>query len=88
MSPARRLPRAVLSLAAAAGAVGCALLVAALGLGWVDAGARDLVVALAWASGLGATVCSVAAVQVHTDPDDDPRYLRTILVGLVSEWRR
>jgi len=46
------------------------------------------VVALAWATGLAATVLAVAAAQEHTDPDDDPRYLETIVHGFVDEWRR
>jgi len=30
----------------------------------------------------------VLAVQEHNDPDDDPRYLQTIVRGLRQEWRR
>ena len=88
MSTLRRPTRYALGLLAVAGAVGCCLLVGALGLDRVDGAARDLVVALAWATGLAATVLAVAAAQEHTDPDDDPRYLETIVHGFVDEWRR
>ncbi len=80
--------RVVLGLLAVVGAVGCSVAASLLGLGHLDGTARHLVVALAWVSGLAATGLSVAAVQEHTDPDDDPRYLETIMHGLADEWRR
>ena len=49
---------------------------------------RDGAVMLAWSAGIVAAVLSVLAVQEHTDPDDDPRYLQTIVHGLRQEWRR
>lgn len=88
MSTRRPVGKASLGLLAAVAGLGCALLVVALGVGGVSADMRDAAVLLAWSAGIVAAVLSVLAVQEHTDPDDDPRYLQTIVRGLRQEWRR
>lgn len=80
--------KASLGLLAAVAGLGCCLLVAALLVDGVDPGMRDSAVLTAWGAGILAALLSVLAVQEHTDPDDDPRYLATIVQGLRQEWRR
>jgi len=87
MSTRRRAAHLVLGLLAVVAAVGCCALVAALALGRVGA-AQETVSALAWVCGIGSAVLAVAAVQERSDPDDDPRYLSTLMHGLHDEWRR
>ena len=94
MSPRRphglfgHLGKASLGLLAGVAGLGCALLVVALAVGGVSADLRDGAVLVAWTTGIVAAVLSVLAFQEHTDPDDDPRYLQTIVHGLRQEWRR
>ncbi len=88
MSSRRRTLRGVLVLLALVAGVGCCAVLVTLMLGQVGTDARQLLEALAWACGLGTCVLTVAALQEHTDPDDDPRYLETIVHGFVDEWRR
>jgi len=88
MSTRPHLGKASLGLLAAVAGLGCALLVVTLAAGGVSAEMRDGAVLLAWTAGILAALLSVLAVQEHTDPDDDPRYLQTIVRGLRQEWRR
>lgn len=88
MSTRRRIARTAFGLLALVAGLACCLLVGVLTLGRVEGLPQDLVVYLAWACGLTCVLLGVAAVQEHTDPDDDPRYFETILHGLVDEWRR
>lgn len=87
MSSRPRGPHPVLGALAAVAVLGCCGSLAVLALGQVGA-AHDLVVALAWMCGIGGVVLAVAAVQERSDPDDDPRYLATLVHGLHDEWRR
>lgn len=87
MDTGRRVTRIVLGLLAVAAGLGCCGLVAALLLDRTGT-AGDLVSLLAWACGIGTVTLAVAAAQQNTDPDDDPRYLATVVHGLVDEWRR
>jgi len=87
MSTRRRAAHRVLGLLAVFAAVGCCALAAALALGRVGA-AHETATALAWVCGIASAVLAVAAVQEHSDPDDDPRYLATLVHGLHDEWRR
>ena len=88
VSTPRNLGRASLGLLAVVAGLGCCLLVGALAIGGISTGQRDDAVLLAWGAGLVAAALSVLAAQEHTDPDDDPRYLATIVHGLRQEWRR
>jgi hypothetical protein len=84
----QHIGKASLGLLAAVAGLGCCLLVVGLALGGISAGLRDDAVLVAWAAGIVAALLAVLAVQEHTDPDDDPRYLATIVHGLRKEWRR
>ena len=88
MSTPRSLGRASLGLLAVVAGLGCCVLVTALAVGGIGTGLRDDAVLLAWGAGLLAATLSVLAAQQHTDPDDDPRYLATIVHGLRQEWLR
>jgi len=80
--------KASLGLLAAVAGLGCCVLVVGLATDGIAGGLRDDAVLLAWGAGIVAALLSVLAVQEHTNPDDDPRYLGTILKGLRQEWRR
>ncbi len=80
--------KASLGLLAGVAGLGCCLLVAFLVSNVVDPALRDDAALLAWASGIVAVLLSVLAVQEHGDPDDDPRYLTSLVHGLRQEWRR
>jgi hypothetical protein len=84
----QHLGKASLGLLATVAALGCGLLVVSLVAGGIEPGLRDDAVLLAWGAGIVAVLLSVLAVQERTDPDDDPRYLATIVHGLRKEWRR
>ena len=88
MSSHQHPGKASLGLLAAVACLGCCVLVAGLVADGISPGLRDDAVVLAWASGIVAAVLAVLAVQEHSNPDDDPRYLATILKGLRQEWRR
>ena len=88
MSTPQHLGKASLGLVATVAGVGCCLLVASLVTGGIDPALRDDAVLMAWAAGIGAVLLAVLAVQEHGDPDDDPRYLATVLHGIRQEWRR
>jgi len=88
VSTPRNLGRASLGLLAVVAGLGCCLLVAALASGGIDSGQHDDAVLLAWVAGIVAAGLSILALQKRTDPDDDPRYLATIVHGLRQEWRR
>jgi hypothetical protein len=88
VSTPRHLGKASLGLLATVAGLGCCLLVVTLLVGGIEPGLRDDAVLLAWGAGIVAVLLSVLAVQEHTDPDDDPRYLATIVHGLRKEWRR
>ena len=82
------LGKASLGLVATVAGIGCCLLVASLVTGGIDPALRDDAVLLAWASGIVAVLLAVLAVQEHGDPDDDPRYLASLVHGIRQEWRR
>jgi hypothetical protein len=84
----QHLGKASLGLLAVVAGLGCCLLVAGLVVGGIAPELRDDAVVLAWGAGIVAALLAVLAVQEHTNPDDDPRYLATILKGLRQEWRR
>ena len=88
MTTRQHIGKASLGLLAAVAGLGCCLLVVGLAVDGISAGLRDDAVMLAWGAGIVAAVLSVLAVQEHTNPDDDPRYLATIVQGLRKEWRR
>jgi hypothetical protein len=88
VSTPQRRGKASLGLLAAAAGLGCCLLVAFLVTDVIDPALRDDAVLVAWASGIVAVLLSVLAVQEHGDPDDDPRYLTSLVHGLRQEWRR
>jgi hypothetical protein len=88
VSTPRHLGKASLGLLASVAGLGCCLLVVSLVAGGIEPALRDDAVLLAWGAGIVAVLLSVLAVQEHTDPDDDPRYLATIVHGLRKEWRR
>ncbi|MBA2739010.1 MAG: hypothetical protein M3386_06045 [Actinomycetota bacterium] len=83
----RRIRALLGVLALVAAVAGCAL-VAGLLIGEPVAASRQLMLTAAWCCGIATVLLSVAAVQEHANPDDDPRYLRTIVHGFVDEWRR
>lgn len=74
--------------AACAGLSACAFIVLALAFVREPFHDMDLLVALWWASGLGALGCGVAACAVAVDLPDDGSYLLSIVRGLRDEWRR
>jgi len=84
----RHLTRTVVGLLSAVAGLGACALVATLALDWAAGPAQHQLVLLAWVCGLVSAVLAVAAAQEHSDPDDDPRYLHTVVHGLVDEWRR
>ena len=87
MSTRRRAARLAFWTLAVVAAIGSISLVAVLVLD--QAGTSHSMVALmAWVGVLTSVMLAVAAAQESTDPDDDPRYLATVLHGLVDEWRR
>ena len=88
VSTPRHLGKASLGLLATVAGLGCCLLVVSLVADGIEPGLRDDAVLLAWGAGIVAVLLSVLAAQEHADPDDDPRYLATILHGLRKEWRR
>ena len=88
MSTPRNPGRASLGLLAVVAGLGCCVLVAALAIGGIGTDLRNGAALLAWGAGLAAAALSVLAAQQHTDPDDDPRYLATLVHGLRQEWRR
>ncbi|CAN5874980.1 hypothetical protein BH20ACT6_BH20ACT6_03220 [soil metagenome] len=88
MTPRRRSARALAGLLAALTAVACGGCVVVLLLGDPVVASRREVAVAAWACGVAAVLLAVAAVQEHANPDDDPRYLETIVHGFVDEWRR
>ncbi len=88
MSTRRRTLRGFLVLLALVAGIGCCALLVTLTMGQVGTDTSELLEALAWGCGLGTCLLTVAALQEHTDPDDDPRYLETIVHGFVDEWRR
>lgn len=79
--------RASLGLLAGTAAAGCCALLVVLAAG-IDPTRQEQAVAAAWGSGILALLLAVLAMQEHTDPDDDPRYLATVWRGLRAEWRR
>ena len=88
MSTHQHPGRASLGLLAAVAGLGCCVLVVVLLVDGIASGLRDDAVLLAWGTGIVAALLAVLAGQEHTNPDDDPRYLATILKGLRQEWRR
>lgn len=68
--------------------LGCCVLVGGLAVDGITPGLRDDAILAAWGAGIVAAVLWVLAAQERTDPDDDPRYLATIVNGLRQEWRR
>ena len=80
--------KASLGLLAAVAGLGCFVLVVGLVVDGIAPGLRDDAVLLAWGAGIVAALLAVLAVQEHNNPDDDPRYLATIVKGLRQEWRR
>ncbi len=88
MNSLRRRARLLLGALAAVSGVACCALLAALFLDQPATADPGELITAAWVCGIATVLLAVAAVQEHADPDDDPRYLQTIVHGFVDEWRR
>ena len=83
-----RSARALAAMLAVLASIGCCVSVVALLLDDPVFVSRHEVAVAAWSCGIAAVLLAVAAAQERANPDDDPRYLQTIVHGFVDEWRR